>query len=136
MDYRSAFAGVGQALFLGSREIDDEADHCDRLKRKLSNSNPAYLDQSLQRECRTHQQAAMTGLELDAIVSDQACEMQEPAAASIDQCVCKPRLSGSGVAANEHRASASQNRGGVNGRSVGQDHIAGSRTAKRAPTTV
>jgi len=55
----------------------------------------------------------MDGLDMGAIVGDQAGERHEALSRRLDQRQCEPRFAGPGRALDQHRARADQNGGGV-----------------------
>jgi hypothetical protein len=56
------------------RKVDDEAGDGQRLPAQAEDSEPAHLDQAAQRLRRAHQQPAVGGFDMDAIVADEAGE--------------------------------------------------------------
>ena len=86
-------SGLWKALRLGRFQIDDEADHGDRLVGEATEPDPADFDQASKRSGRPHQQAAVGGLDMHAIIADQPCEWQHIVRPGLDQRESEPRLS-------------------------------------------
>ena len=66
-----------QTLGFRKREIDHKADYSHRLVIDLPDPHAAHLHETAQRLHPPHQQAPITALEADAIVSNQSGEAQE-----------------------------------------------------------
>ena len=94
----------GIRVGVGGGEVDDQADHRDRLEGDAPDAEPAHLDQAGERRRRAHQQPAVPGLELHAVVGHQPGERSEPGLRRVDQRQREPRLAAAGRAADEHRA--------------------------------
>ena len=77
----------------------------------------------------------MARFEVNAVVADEARELQQPRVRRLDEAERKLRLAGTRRSPDKHGASTCQHRGGMHGRSFGRHHMAGSRTMKRAPST-
>src|SRR5947209_74688 len=74
-------------------------------------------------------------LQMNAVVSHQAGEPQQPGVRCLNEREGKLRFAGSRRPTDEHGARAGQHGRGVPGRRLMRHHIAGSRTMKRAPST-
>ncbi|MEA2877321.1 MAG: hypothetical protein QOF14_2517 [Hyphomicrobiales bacterium] len=83
-DLRGSGSGTGKTFRVGRAEIDDEADGRDRLERKAADSESANLDQTLQRGSRPYQHAAVRGLDMHAVVSDQPGKREGAGRACLD----------------------------------------------------
>jgi hypothetical protein len=66
------------SVVAGSREIDHQAHHRDRLVIEPGDADAAHFEQSGKRRRRPHQQAAVAGFEMHTIVAHQASEPQQP----------------------------------------------------------
>ena len=111
-------------------EVDHEADERDGFRRKAPDSKPADFDQAGERSGRTYQQAPVRGLDMNAVIADEACERQGAGFARPDQRKRETGFAGAGRAADQYGARANQDSRGVQGH-----HSAGRRTTKRAPST-
>ena len=78
--FRNGGLACGQPFGVHRGEIDDEPRHGERLERNAPDSEPAHLDQAREGPGRAHQQAAVRGLDMDAIVADEPGEWQGMAA--------------------------------------------------------
>lgn len=69
-------SGLWKARTLGRFEVDHKADHGDRLIGEATEPKPADFDQAGKRRGRPHQQAAVAGLDVHAVVANEPRERQ------------------------------------------------------------
>ena len=134
---RLAAGGGGHSFGVGGGEIDHQSHHRHRLERQRAGCPGRAPRSARERGGRPHQQAAVTGLEMDAVVGDQAGERQQRRCRRPASSASASRdLPAAGRPADQHGARARPappRRGRSELRR--RHHIAGSRTMKRAPST-
>ena len=135
--------GPRQALRVGCREVDDEAHDRDRLEGNAADSKPADFDQAGKRRGRPHQQAAVRGFDMHAVVADEPRERQRAGlcplrSAQTRAAICpSPPRRGSAPRA---RRQEPRRRGSLGNESCRADSLAvtspagAPRSARRAPS--
>src|SRR5262245_60621804 len=102
---------------------------------EAADAEPAHLDQAGQGRRRPHQQTPVMGLEMDAVVADEAGEAEQAGFGALDERERKLRLARSRRSPDQHGIGTHEHGRSVHARRLALHHIAGSRTMKRAPST-
>jgi hypothetical protein len=95
-------------------QVDDESDYGARLVRQPQDADAAHFEQPGEGFRRPHQNPAAGRLKMHPIVADKPRERERTVTGGLDELECKPRLSGTGRAADQDRAGADQDGGSVN----------------------
>ncbi len=108
-------SGLWKALPLGRFEVEHKADHGDRLIGEATEPKPADFDQAGKRRGWPHQQAAVGGFDVHAIVANEPRERQHTVHPGLDQREGEPRLSRAGRPADQYGARTGEDGRGVDG---------------------
>ena len=106
-------SGLWKARTLGRFEVDHEADHGGRLIGKATEPEPADFDQAGKRRGRPHQQAALDGFDVHAVVANEPRERQYTVQPGLDQREGEPRLSRARRPADQYGARTDEDSRGV-----------------------
>ena len=129
-DFRNDGFGGRKSLCVGRSEVHDETDDGHGLEWNPADSEFADLDEPAERFCWPHQQPAVHGLDMHAVIADQARERQRAGCAGANEREGEDRFARTCRSTDQHRARADEDRGRVD-----RGHDAGRRTTKRAPRT-
>ncbi len=108
-------SGLGKALSSGHFEVDHKADHGDRFIGEATEPKPADFDQAGKRRGRPHQQAAVGGFDVHAVVANEPHEWQHTVCPRLDQRENEARLSRAGRSADQYGARTDEDGRGVDG---------------------
>ena len=106
---------IGQPSSFRIAQIHQQTNQSQRFIGHTPDAEAPHLDQAGQRRRRTHQQAAMFGLDLDTVVANQAHERQPNSMLGLEQRERQPRLARSGRSPDQNGACANEDGGGVDG---------------------
>ncbi len=80
VDFNAPSLRFRQPLSVGGSKINDQTHHSAGLVIKSHQPNAADLKQPGERGGRAHQQTAVYSFKVDAVIADQSCEDELPAA--------------------------------------------------------
>ena len=139
LDFGFLLGRFGEPFRIRLAEVGHQADHGQGLMRQAADTEPADLDQAGQGRGGTNQQPSVHGFDMGAVVGHEPRERQEAllrggSAAPARAATCPSRR-----APDQHGARADQHGRSVDRRRLihaSRDHTVGSRTVKRAPSTL